>query len=321
MISLPDFKEKQLLFIQAEWGVKTYLHILNDNIVYKKDGNVVNRVSLHKAFAIFIVGDLSISTQFIKKCTEHGISIYFLKHNLETYSASQVVAEGHTFLRMRQYDMSRIEELNIAREIIKNKIRNQARILIQKKKDLKDLYRNHRKISLDTLNIAEDSNSILGIEGNFSKLYFSQLFKEFEWVRRAPRTKEDINNLLMDIGYTYLFNLVDSILRLHGFDTYKGVYHKLFFHRKSLSCDLMEPFRPLIDAKIYSMWNLGQIDPKDFGFKDGAYELKYTFQKKYTSLFLEELMKNKEEIFRYLHSYYLHVVKPDNYLMPKFTIK
>ena len=58
------------------------------------------------------------------------------------------------------------------------------------------------------------------------------------------------------------FNCMDSLLRLYGFDTYKGFYHKLFFQRKSLACDVMEPFRCVIDKQILKAFNLGQIDEK-----------------------------------------------------------
>ena len=51
----------------------------------------------------------------------------------------------------------------------------------------------------------------------------------------------------MDIGYTYLFNFIDALLRLYGFDTYLGFYHKEFYQRKSLVCDVVEPFRCIID--------------------------------------------------------------------------
>ena len=75
--------------------------------------------------------------------------------------------------------------------------------------------------------------TLLGVEGNYSKYFFKTYLVPAGWRRRAPRTKEDIPNLLMDIGYTYLFNFIDSLLRLHGFDTYKGYYHKLFFDDKA----------------------------------------------------------------------------------------
>lgn len=71
-----------------------------------------------------------------------------------------------------------------------------------------------------------------------------------------PRTRADIPNLLMDIGYTFIYNFVEANLNLYGFDIYKGFYHQLFFERKSLVCDLVEPFRCLIDKQIRKMYNL-----------------------------------------------------------------
>ena len=77
----------------------------------------------------------------------------------------------------------------------------------------------------------------------------------------------------MDIGYTQIFNFIDSILRLYGFDTYKGVYHKLFFARKSLACDIEEPFRSIIDKALLKAHNLNQINPDDFVFEKGGFKL------------------------------------------------
>ena len=44
MLSLPDFKEKQLLFAHAEWGSKSFLRFANDNIVFLKDGELVGQL-------------------------------------------------------------------------------------------------------------------------------------------------------------------------------------------------------------------------------------------------------------------------------------
>jgi len=88
-----------------------------------------------------------------------------------------------------------------------------------------------------------------------------------------PRTRNDIINFLMDIGYSFLYNFIEANLCLYGFDVYKGVYHKLFYERKSLACDLVEPFRCIIDKKIRKMHNLGQINEQDFKFKNGEYTI------------------------------------------------
>src|SRR3989344_4184174 len=102
MISAPDFKEKQILFVQADWGKPSHLSFKNDNIVFSQDKKVVNRLSVHRTFAVFIGGDLSLTTNFIKKSKEYGISIFFLKQNFEMYGCLMSNAEGHYLLRARQ---------------------------------------------------------------------------------------------------------------------------------------------------------------------------------------------------------------------------
>ena len=93
-------------------------------------------------------------------------------------------------------------------------------------------------------------------------------------------------------------------MNLYGFDTYQGVYHKAFYQRKSLVCDLVEPFRPLMDHRLRKALRLKQVRPADFTVSKGQYLL---FGKKslpYIGFFISSLMENKEEIFRYIQSYY-----------------
>ena len=96
-----------------------------------------------------------------------------------------------------------------------------------------------------------DLQGILGFEGIASRVYFRHMFDMIEWKGRKPKAKQDIPNLLLDIGYTHLFHFVDALLNLYGFDTYQGVYHQVFYQRKSLVCDLVEPFSPLVDQHVF----------------------------------------------------------------------
>ena len=137
-----------------------------------------------------------------------------------------------------------------------------------------------------------------------------------------PRTKVDEINILLDIGYTFLFNFIVALLLLYGFDTYKGVYHTLFFQRKSLSCDIMEPFRSIIDRQISKSFNLKQIDFADFKkTKDGSYFLSYDKQNKYLRFFSEAIMEQKEEIFVFVREYYYFIMKDGGVDFPVFKIK
>jgi CRISPR-associated protein Cas1 len=102
-------------------------------------------------------------------------------------------------------------------------------------------------------------NQIMGLEGSAARTYFSQMFNMVVWNGRKARIKPDYINASLDIGYTILFNVIDALLNVYGFDEYYGVLHRCFYMRKSLVCDLQEPFRPIIDYATRKAVNLKQI--------------------------------------------------------------
>ena len=317
MLTFPDFKEKRILFINIEYGHDYLLQLTNDNIRFIRDGEAIDQMSCHIVFAVFIVGDLSITTALLKKLASYGISVFFLNHNLAVKASVMSEAEGNYLLRQKQYGSK--NDLYIASNIVLNKIGNQEAALKKHKKqyDLKVF-----EHAIKTLKDVKDNQQLLGIEGNVGKTYFQSLFAEIGWVRRAPQTKEDINNLLLDIGYTYLFNFCDALLRLFGFDTYKGYYHQLFFQRKSLACDVVEPIRPIIDCQLLKSFHLKQIQEKDFVFKNGRFEFKNGFKsyKIYSSIFLEAINVKREDIYLFVLNFYRHIMDDKKYPFPKFYI-
>ena len=165
------------------------------------------------------------------------------------------------------------------------------------------------------------ARNILGIEGNAAKVYFARIFDNVNWKRRQPRIKFDYINSLLDIGYTILFNFIECILSVYDFDVYQGVLHTNFYMRKSLVCDLMEPFRPIIDWRIRKGINLGQFKKDDFVLVGQQWQLEYKKSNIYSMIFLEDLLNNKECIFLYLRSYYRAFMKgKDSSEFPLFDI-
>lgn len=112
--------------------------------------------------------------------------------------------------------------------------------------------------------------------------------------------------------YTVLFNFVDVLLQIYGFDTYQGVLHKNFYMRKSLVCDIMEPFRVIVDWKVRTGIQLEQFKETDFIKIREQWQLEYKKSSIYTGVFLEEILKYKEEIFLYIRSYYRCFIKCRN---------
>ncbi len=315
MMTLPDFREKQILFIDARLGVENQLQFQNDNILYRKDGVNTNRISCLKVFAVFVIGDFTMTSVLARRCKEYGISLFLLGNNFETYAEINSGLESNFLLRDKQYKCE--NEILIAKKVVGNKIFNQLSLL--KQKNLNFNFENELKKMKEKIEKAQDEKELLGIEGNFSKDFFGEYFNRINWIRRMPRTKFDVNNVLLDIGYTFLFNFIDSLLRLYGFDTYKGFYHKLFFQRKSLSCDIMEPFRCVIDKQLLKSFNLGQIKNSDFEYKEGKYQIGFENRQKYARIFLEAIMENKEEMFNYARDFYRFFVI-EKQEMPFFKI-
>lgn len=318
MLTLPDFKEKQLLFIQTSRNVSNKLRFQNDNIVFTKDDAVVDRASCHKVFAVFIIGDISITSELMKKGLEYGVSFFFLKNNFELYATINSAAEGNYLLRMRQYEQKPEEELFIAKQIVRNKITNQLGLLKARKVG-RQFFEKENGI-MSAIDGAQNHDSLLGIEGNASKEFFGAYFEPIGWSWRQPRVKADVPNFLLDIGYTMMFNFIDALLRLYGFDTYKGCYHKLFFARKSLACDIVEPFRSLIDKEVLKTHTLKRIQEKDFALKGGKFTLSFEHSSKYAQIFLEAIMSNREEIYTYVQGFYRFIMNGENNPFPVFTI-
>lgn len=323
MLQLPDFIHKQIVFIGLGDSEKvSTLKVKNENlVVYDQFGQLVNQINCSRLFAVFIMGEFTLTSVLIKKLLGYGVSIIMVnKYNFQVYAEIGAAAEGNYVLRFKQYAFDK--ELVFARQLVLNKIVNQLNLLKEQKPAFFETKSRHNYVKEFQTKIANYSNleELMGVEGALSRKYFGELFEKHDWFARMPRTKIDINNLLLDIGYTFLFNFVDSLLRLHGFDTYKGIYHQLYFQRKSLSCDLMEPFRCLIDKALLKAYALKQVKKSDFQKTKNGYYLKFHHQKKYLKIFSEAIMERKEDVFKYVKAFYFCILN-DSTEFPEYIYK
>ena len=308
MMTRPDFMEKQVLCLESTEAKR--LSFRNSNLVLtNEDGKIILQHSCHKIFVVFIRGEFTITSQLLKNAKKFSFPIAFLSYSLRPYFIFNTGTEGNFLLRKMQYSCT--HELEIAKHVISNKISNQLRLMQSvryKTKGEKESVSAMQEL-LEAVQSAENGQALLGVEGTASKLFFQVYLKNMDFKGRKPRIKPDIYNTLLDIGYTYLFQFIEANLNLYGFDTYCGFYHKLFFQRKSLVCDIIEPFRCIIDKRLRVSHNLKQIQESDFIFSKSRFELKRDSAKKYTELFLRTILEHKEAIFLYVQSYYRSFIK------------
>jgi len=281
----------------------------NDNIIITDaDGKTKCQCSCYKLFMVFIVGGFTVTTGIIERSKRFGFSIALLTTTFRVYETINFKMEGNTLLRIKQYTNQNGNE--IGRKIIINKIENQGHILnvlrdANAKVDVVELQKYIDK--LETVN--GNSYEIMGIEGIASKVYFNRIFKEFDWKGRQPRVKRDRINLLLDIGYTVLFNYLEAILNIYGFDIYKGNLHKEFYKRKSLVCDIIEPFRPLIDYQVRKVHTLKQVDKWTFSNDNGRYQMDFKNSTEFVAIILKIILEYKESMFEYIQQYYRWFMK------------
>lgn len=85
-------------------------------------------------------------------------------------------------------------------------------------------------------------------EGHAAKVYFNALFgADF------TRSEENAVNAALNYGYSIVLSAFNREIVAQGYITQLGIFHDNMFNYFNLSCDLMEPFRVLVDRKVKSM--------------------------------------------------------------------
>lgn len=183
---------------------------------------------------------VSISTYLLKELSDNKINIIFCddKHNpfgeLSSYysrhNSSKKIKEQIT------WKVSSKDEL--WSRIVKNKIINQSLLLRKIKSDKYNLVLSY----VDDVKIGDKTNR----EGHAAKVYFNALFGN-----TFVRNDSDEINAALNYGYAILLSTVNKEVISNGYLTQLGIHHKNEFNQFNLTCDLMEPFRIIIDNFVY----------------------------------------------------------------------
>lgn len=308
MLDINDFVKKQIVVYMPAAGDK--LSYRNDNMVISDhDGKIKYQYSCYRIFLLMVIGDTTITTGILRRAEKFGFSICFLSYSFRLYGTYGERMKGNTMLKKKQYSY---EGCELGRLLIRNKITNQKKALERIKRKTPYIKEGIEILSeyiceLGQTDIAHDN--LLAIEGNAARVYFPRIFNNCQWISRKPRIKADYVNSLLDIGYTILFNYIDAVLSVFGFDTYKGVLHTCFYMRKSLVCDIMEPFRTIIDWRVRKGIALKQFKEEDFKVIKGQWQLNYKKSAVYSAIFIRDILENRRQIFLYIRTYYRSFMK------------
>lgn len=241
-------------------GWRTVVVSKNCKLSYKNDYLIIRSDTLQmihlSEINIIIIenGMVSITSYLINELANNKIKIIFCdeKHNPSSELIPYFGAHNTSKKILNQIEWKKERKEAVWQLIIKNKIHNQGKILEKLNiHGYEKLYEYENQVEL-----GDKTNR----EGHAAKVYFNLLFgKDF------IRGKGDNVNIALDYGYTILLSIFNREVVSKGYITPLGINHKNEFNQFNLSCDLMEPYRPLVDYIVYN--NINNVLDKSYKYK------------------------------------------------------
>lgn len=273
------------LFILTE---DSYLTLENENVVVKREEEILGRVPLLTLENILYFGYKGASPALMGECAKRNIGLCFLTSNGRFLARVCGVSRGNVLLRKRQYKIS--GDLSAccfwARNFIVGKIYNSRMVLERAKRDhslnvniaLLEHVSQELSLSMKEARKSNDLEFLRGIEGNAARSYFSafselilQNKKEFSFAGRYKRPPVGRVNAMLSFVYTILAHDCAAALESVGLDAYVGFLHRDRPGRESLALDLMEEFRSIYaDRFVLTLINNRIIKPAHFQEKENG---------------------------------------------------
>lgn len=293
---------------------EAYLALENENVVVKKDEEILGRVPLLTLENILNFGYKGVSPSLIGECATRKIGLCFLSRHSRFLARVCGMNPGNVLLRKKQYLLSEnyTESCNLAKNFIAGKIFNSRSVIERMKRDHPlNIDKNKFQSVSDDLKIlvkesrkAEDKEILLGIEGNAASLYFSVFDdlilgnkQDFKFVSRQRRPPIGKVNALLSFAYTILAHDCASALESVGLDAYVGFLHSDRPGRQSLALDLMEELRAIYaDRFVLTLINNRMIKKSDFDEKENGVTLLNENGRK---LFLNNWQEKKREVIEH----------------------
>jgi CRISPR-associated endonuclease Cas1 subtype II len=181
--------------------------------------------------------NVAITTALLAELTKRKIKVIFCDEKHDPNS-ELIPLYGDTLGSKKiniQINWQQVVKDQIWEFIVRQKILNQANVLSQFERN---------EASQKLLNYAKDTQlgDCTNREGHAAKVYFNALFGQ-----NFTRGSHDEINSALNYGYTLLLSSFNRSIVMRGYLTQLGIHHKNPFNPFNLSCDFIEPFRPIVD--------------------------------------------------------------------------
>lgn len=214
------------------------------NYLYVRDAESTTKIHLSEISVLMIESTaVSLTASLLCELSKRKIKVIFCDEKRSPQSELVSYNDGcDTSLKLKK-QIAWTEDFKKAvwTEIVREKILMQANLLYEMEKEECDmLYR-----YIDEICFGDSTNR----EGHAAKVYFNSLFgKDF------TRQNDSPTNAALNYGYSLILSCFNREIVALGYTTKLGLFHDNMFNCFNLSSDLMEPFRPLVDREVCTMF-------------------------------------------------------------------
>lgn len=212
-----------------------------NHLVIRNDS--VTKVNLSEIAVLLIESTaVSITTSLLAELTKKKIKVIFCDDKRMPSSELVGYYGSHDTSLKYKKQIGWTAEMKkfVWSEIVSEKIRKQTEFLDEMKKQESILLKQYMNEVLP----GDESNR----EGHAAKVYFNALFgMDFS------RTLDCNRNAALNYGYSIILSAFAREVVSQGYFTQLEIFHDNMFNQFNLACDLMEPFRILIDRKVVQM--------------------------------------------------------------------
>lgn len=216
------------------------LSVSNNYLIVRNDD--VRKIHLSEVYCLMIACPaVNITGIALYELTRNKIKVIFCDEKRDPYGELIGYYGSHNCAKQlrKQLGWSGAAMGFVGTEIITQKIRNQAAVLRKYGFD-------ERASMLDGYAAEVVRGDTANREGHAAKVYFNTLFG-----MSFTREKDCDVNSALNYGYAVLLSCINREVVACGRLTQLGLTHRNEFNEFNLSCDLIEPFRVLVDEDVF----------------------------------------------------------------------
>ncbi|MCS7250748.1 MAG: type I-B CRISPR-associated endonuclease Cas1b [candidate division WOR-3 bacterium] len=202
---------------------------------------------------IFIFGEMDLNTSFLNFIAQSKIIIHFFNY-YGYYSGSFVPREenisGTLVIKQAEHYLIPEKRLELAKLFVEGASHNMKRN-IEKREDFKEEIEKI-KIYIKEIEKAESITSLMSIEAQIKKIYYSciERITEWEFEKRTIQPPQNPLNALISFGNSLVYTQVLKAIYETPLNPAVSFLHEPGERRFSLSLDISEIFKPVLSDRL-----------------------------------------------------------------------